>query len=432
MNLVARIKTGGFARQVLVLTTGTALGQLILVAATPLLTRLYTPLEMGIFGLFSSFLGVGSVAVCWRLEMGVVSARSRTEAARLLQLCVLVSIPTSAGLGALLAAMIAGNVLSFGLLPYWLIPVACLTLLATGVFGALRYWHVGLQQFRAVSHATVAQAIGRVGASVSLGVAGAGWSGLLFGEVIGRLLGVAGLWRRARPEVYGALKSGDKRSLRYSLSRAWRYPVVVLPSSMIDAVAAALPLPVIATLFGASSAGLFALVWRVASVPSGLIGASVADVFHTHAVDARSRGGPEVQRLLLRTMGRLAVMATVIYLPLCFLAPWAFGWIFGEQWRASGWLMAVLLPMWWIGAVVSPVSRLLIVLERPALKLVFDLLYLVPPIAVLYLLQERGLRAAVFGYGLAASVAYLVFGALLVRVASAEARRPQGAEPSAL
>lgn len=431
MSLLARIRYGGFARQVVVLSSGTALGQLILVAATPLLTRLYSPLEMGIFGLFGSFLGVASVAVCWRLEMGIVSATSRTEAARLLLLSVLVCIPTSVALGALLAVMIDRDLMSFGLLPSWVVAAGCLALVATGVFGALRYWHVGQQQFRVVSKATVAQAIGRVAASVGLGVAGLGWSGLLFGELLGRLLGITRLWQRARNTLAAELRHGGRHRLRSSLSRAWQYPAVVLPSSLIDAAAAALPLPVIATLFGAPSAGLFALVWRVASVPSALIGASVADVFHAHAVDAHVRGGPELRRLLLRTMMRLAVLATGIYLPLCLLAPWAFGWAFGEQWQASGWLMAVLLPMWWTGAVVSPVSRLLIVVGRPALKLVFDLLYLVPPIAALYLLQERGLPMAMLGYGLAASSAYLVFGALLFRVASAEGLRPRSAVPSA-
>ena len=48
------------------------------------------------------------------------------------------------------------------------------------------------------------------------------------------------------------------------------------------------------------------------------------------------------------------------------------------------WLMnVVLLPMWWSATVVSPVSRVLIVSGRPALKLVFDLCYVVLPIAAL-------------------------------------------------
>jgi len=128
-----------------------------------------------------------------------------------------------------------------------------------------------------------------------------------------------------------------------------------------------------------------------------------------------------VRHLLLRTASRLALLATVIYVPVCVAAPFLFQWIFGREWQASGWLMLLLLPMWWAAAVVSPVSRLLVVMDRPALKFVFDLVFLLAPIATMFALQDRGLNAAVFGYGMAACAAYAVYAALLV-IASADIR----------
>jgi O-antigen/teichoic acid export membrane protein len=403
------------------LTTGTALGQLIVVAVMPLLTRLYTPQDLGIFGLFSSFLGVAGVATCLRLEWGVASAPGEDEAAGLLVLCLAVLPGVSLLLAAVLAGLIGTDVVSFGLLPMWTVPLAFLALLATGAFSALRYWHVGRRDFRDVSAATVAQGLGRAGASAALGFTGAGWAGLLLGDLVGRVLGIGRLWRRALPGLRGQWTGDKGRRLGERLRVAWRYPLVVLPSSLLDALAAALPLPVIATLFGPDSAGQFALVWRVASVPTALIGASVADVFHAHAREARAAGGGAVRRLLLRTSSRLALLATVIYLPVCVAAPFAFKWVFGREWQASGWLMLVLLPMWWTSAVVSPVSRLLVVVDRPALKLVFDAVFLVVPILAMVGLRERGLNVSVFGYGMAACLAYILYGALLF--SASDARR---------
>jgi O-antigen/teichoic acid export membrane protein len=110
--------------------------------------------------------------------------------------------------------------------------------------------------------------------------------------------------------------------------------------------------------------------------------------------------------------------------PVCVAAPLLFQWIFGREWQASGWLMLLLLPMWWAAAVVSPVSRLLVVMDRPALKFVFDLAFLLAPIAAMYALKGRGINTAVFGYGMAACAAYAVYAALLV-IASADGR-PSG------
>ena len=420
MTVRLRLPAGVFARQVAMLTTGTAVGQLIVVAVMPFLTRLYSPSDLGTFGLFSSFLGVAGVATCLRLEWGVASARAPDEAAGLLALCLVVCPVASLVLAAALAALIGGNVVSFGLLPLWTVPLALLALVATGMFSALRYWHIGRRGFRDVSGAAVVQGVGRAGASVALGIAGAGWPGLLLGDLAGRLLGIGRLLRRALPALREQWQAGARGALGERLRCAWRYPLVVLPSSLLDALAASLPLPVIATLFGTSAAGQFALVWRAASIPAALIGASVADVFHAHAASARVQGGPAVRQLLLRAVSRLALLATVIYVPVCVAAPFFFEWIFGKEWHVSGWLMLLLLPMWWTSAIVSPVSRLLVVMDRPAWKFAFDAAFLVGPVVAMFALRERGLNVAVFAYGLAASLAYILYAALLFAASASD------------
>jgi len=80
--------------------------------------------------------------------------------------------------------------------------------------------------------------------------------------------------------------------------------------------------------------------------------------------------------------------------------------------------MLLLLPMWWSATVVSPLSRVLIVSGRPALKLVFDLCYLVLPMAALLAFKEQGLERAVLAYGVAAALAFAIYATLLVRVQS--------------
>ncbi len=56
-----RVKGGAFTREVLLLSGGTLVGQLATVLVTPLLTRLYSPADMGLFGLYFSFVSVASV-----------------------------------------------------------------------------------------------------------------------------------------------------------------------------------------------------------------------------------------------------------------------------------------------------------------------------------------------------------------------------------
>jgi hypothetical protein len=76
-----RWSRSGFLGNVAVLAGGTALGQAINVLASPILTRLYRPEEVGLLGLYTAFIGIASVGAALRYETAIVSARSAREAA---------------------------------------------------------------------------------------------------------------------------------------------------------------------------------------------------------------------------------------------------------------------------------------------------------------------------------------------------------------
>lgn len=56
-RLKALLPRSSFARNVAVLAGGTAVGQAIVVLASPILTRLYTPEDFGVLAVYTSFLG---------------------------------------------------------------------------------------------------------------------------------------------------------------------------------------------------------------------------------------------------------------------------------------------------------------------------------------------------------------------------------------
>src|SRR5690606_33042675 len=59
-------------RNVGILAAGTAVSQLIAFAVAPLLSRMYTPADFGLFGVFVSVVAMASVIVTLRLDLAVV------------------------------------------------------------------------------------------------------------------------------------------------------------------------------------------------------------------------------------------------------------------------------------------------------------------------------------------------------------------------
>jgi len=405
-NLIS-LRRRRFALDVIKLGGGTALGQGIFLIASPVITRIFSPEEMGLFGLFLNFVLFAAVGATFRYELAIVSAQEDSEADHLLAASMIFALPTSLLGGAMMMAMIHWDLLSYGTLHLWeSAGMEVLVVFLTGAFMALRYWMVKRQEFSCVGKALVAQGAGRTIVSIALGVMQLGWLGLALGEAAGRVMGAISMFVRAWPSIRGAIWPIDYDYYFSLLKRNWKYPIVVLPSSLVEAAAVMLPLPMVSSVFGAVAAGEFFLVQRLMSLPAGLVSVSIADVFHSHAVENYSKTPAQARRVLLMTVKRLSMISFMIYFPIAIVSPFLFGLLFGEAWAEAGVLVAILSPLSLISLVVSPVSRLLFVVNRPELKIVVDVMRIAIPFLSFQVMYG-------FGYGFYLCVgAFSLFGVL--------------------
>jgi len=388
---------------------GTAIGQLALIAASPILTRLFSQEEFGAFGLFSSFLAVAAVVACLRLDMAIVSARTERQAAALLMQCVFL-IPVVAMLsGVSIRVMQRNEWLAFETLPALAAPTMVIAVVVTGLFGALRFWNAREMQFRQIGQAVLRQSLGRAGAPMALGLAGAGWDGLVGGEIIGRSLGILHLGRPAVRKCSRLLVRCGGRYHRLVALRNWKFPSILMPSSLLDAVAGSLPLPLIAASFGPAAAGSYALITRLASVPGALIAASLADVFQSHLARDLFTDGNSARRQVIKTARMLLLVALAIFVPAALLGPTLIPLIFGSGWREAGIFLAILAPNLAVALVVSPLSRAIVVANRQELKLIIDCALLLAPILTLYVLRDHGLHYALVAFSIVNVAVYAVY-----------------------
>ena len=87
-NMVAAA-FGPFARKVMSLSALTALGQASFVIALPVLSRLYTPSDFGLFTVYLSIVNIGGPIVGLKFESALYAARTKQEAGITLALSVL-------------------------------------------------------------------------------------------------------------------------------------------------------------------------------------------------------------------------------------------------------------------------------------------------------------------------------------------------------
>jgi lipopolysaccharide exporter len=417
VSVAGLAKRWRFLRNAATLSLGTLVAQGINVLLAPVLTRLYSPADLGILGLFTSFLSVVSVAASLKFEMGIVSAHDNHEAAQLTWASVLLCIPTAIFFSVILHLGTRFSHFGLGALPRYAVPLMALAIVLTGTFNSLRYLALREENFNVIARTTVAQQTTRAFSQTGFGFLRFGPAGLLVGELVGRAAGIFSLVRRQWRCLQQGVRAAPAKMIA-TLQRNRAFPVYSLPSSFIDALALNILVPILVQLYGPEAGGQFSLVLRALAVPTVLIGASVADSFHSRlAIYARedpAKMAPFFTRtalgLFLAGLGPAAVIALA--------GRQIFSFIFGPAWATAGTLAAISVPFFLSSITVSPLSRLVFVLHGQRSKLLYDV-FLLFSILLAYRLafvHKFSLTQTVWAFSLINTLGFILYFMVLMRI----------------
>lgn len=414
-RFVERAAGSRYLRNVAMLMGGTALGQGVVVAASPILTRLYTPADFGILAAYAAILSLVVVVSSLRYDVAVPLANEDEGAANLLALSLGAVLVTSVLVA--LAVILFGNQLvriggTEGLQPYlWLLP---LSVIGAGVYQALLGWAVRKEAMGAIARTKLSQGIGMVVTQLGLGVLSAGPAGLLVGWAVGQASGGGTLamlgWRQDR----SVLKRVSMAGMRWVAVRYRRWAVLSTGSAFLNSVVLGVPVLFLSSGYGLTVAGSYALGQRIVGVPMLLVGSSMSQVYLAEAFRLAREDPLQLERLFLQTAKRLLLVGTLPILGLTLTAPWTFTVIFGSQWRDAGLYLMLLAPMLLVQFVSSQLSGTLDVLERQDLFLFASVarLALMVVAVVLASLLRLGDLAAIGLLGAMTLLGYVTYTAL--------------------
>jgi O-antigen/teichoic acid export membrane protein len=355
------------------LAGGTAMAQLIIIAAMPVITRLYTPSEIGVVALFTAFSGFWSTLLTWRYEMALLNAKDDSESYLISRICMLIVVVMSVLSVPVLYGLIRAHALGFGLLPYWCPTVGVPIFLGLGTFMVYRLWGLRSGLVKPISKATITQSASNVLFQIVFGFAGFGIPGLFGARFMGVWSGFGALHRAVRDHYRESRSSMSWPALKTVLLRYVKFPKYEIPSVVLDQLALTIPVPMIASLYGVQAAGWFGLARTLVAIPNTQVGSAVADVFHLEFA-RRIREGEftAARRLFYKLLVRLSVFGLLPLAGAVILGPWLVPWVFGKPWAEMGIIAACIAPWLYAALVVSSLSRLLSVLEHQEYKLIYD------------------------------------------------------------
>ena len=316
MNFLAGLKNKylskeSFFSQVLTLTTGTTIAQIIPIAVTPILTRIYKPDEFGIFALYLAVASMVTIIATGRYELAIMLPKEEKDAVNLLALSIVIAFFLSLLIFlALLIVMpfrarIAG-LIGKGELSKWFLLIS-VSMLLTGVNQSFNYWYNRKKQYKRLSIARVLNSGTGALVSLTLGAAGFGAVGLIFGKLSGDgcSLGVLSwnFWREEKEKI----KLISKKLILENSKKYQDFPKVNSLHAFMDALNNNGVAFLISAFFGVTALGFYAFSMRVLNTPMVFIGGAVSQVFFQKATETYNRGG-DLQGLLKKIIIRLAII----------------------------------------------------------------------------------------------------------------------------
>jgi O-antigen/teichoic acid export membrane protein len=352
---------------------GSLFAQMLTVVTMPLVTRLFTTEEIGAVSVFVTFFSIPSACAAMRFDGALMVPEEQIELKRLTALSAWSTVIVSILSGVVLTFLSANKLFGLNVLPRWagllVVPVVC-GLGFSAIFRALRLRN---GDFSVLATIGAIRNCSNVIVRIVGGVCGGGIAALMFAELLSAWAAIRRLGGADVKRIIALLQTIPIIDLITTIRRWKHFPLYEIPSILVDQIAAAIPLLIVAERLGPGPAGLFAIANRFSTLPNAHIGAAVGDVFRSRFADyVRTGEHKSAKRLYNRLMIRAVLLALLLLLPMLFLVPHIFGLFFGSAWQSAGKLVPWLAAWAASALVVSPLSPLLQILQRQNLKWIYD------------------------------------------------------------
>ena len=344
---------------------GTVISQAIPIVASFILTRLYTPSDFGLFQVYFSISMVLSVAVTLRYEMAIMLPEKQDDARHVVILSCLISFLFSVVVFILvllfrkdLALFLKEPSLEQG---FFILPF---TLLFIGIYQSFNYWSNRLKQYKRLAFSRIARSVNSSLMSVVFGFFTLfKKTGLILGDSIGQASSTVFLGWRIMKDEPGLFKNISRRKMKAMARRYKQFPLFNVPSGLLEKLSGHLPALLLTPFYGIAVVGLFALSQRMISLPGSVVARAIGDVFRQSATEQYIKT-QNCEVLYRETFKKLALLSVPPFVILFFVVEPVFVFAFGEEWREAGIYAQILMPMFLMQFIGSPLSSMFLVAEK--------------------------------------------------------------------
>lgn len=380
-------KNGYITKSIFTLVSSSALGQIITVIASPIITRIYNQYELGMYTLLLTMSTMIAPVLSLRYEMEIVLESDEKNLNSIVQLALIlnavISFITSLFMG--LYYYYTGykkESFLFFIIVFWVNII-------TGFINVIVAYNNRRKEYKIIANGYVIRMLIQNIGMVAFGILNCGLWGIAISQIIGCLVNALYQYMKSRA-IFLDFKI-DMISIKSVLLKYKNQALYSSPAALVNGISYSIINFYIDFLYGAEVLGVYSISYRVLGIPTSIIAGNVSKVFfETASKEYKSKGN--FFDCYRKTIFLLAIFAIPLFLLMYILAVPLCEFFFGEGWRAAGEYIKILTIMFCVRFIAGGVNCSAIIASRTKIDLLIQIILVITgggAFTVVFLLRQN-------------------------------------------
>jgi len=371
-----------FKKNILTMLSGSIFSQIIIVISSPILTRLFSTEEIGIFTVFLTVSSLLIPIANFRYDLVLVKENDKRVLNELIRICFTFSYILIVAVTLLIFIYSFNNRYFLGVNIYFfylLIPV----IYFSSINNVINSLSNKVKYYNLMSKVLIFKALSLTFLQILMGIFKVGEIGLIATYVVSLTVGYVVMSNKISKEFPISFQYSFNKKVITKYIDQLRYST---PSILLNSLSFSLIIFIITILYSSHEVGLYSMTTRILGLPITVISIAFSKVFYEKAIEYFQKYG-EFRSIYLKSTLLLVSLSFPLFILLSFISPLIFEIFLGENWREAGEYVAYLAPYYAIRLVVSCLSLSIVVINKQKFELVLQSLFIFSSV-VSYLISD--------------------------------------------
>jgi lipopolysaccharide exporter len=383
---IKKISKHSFVKNVAMVSSGVVVAQLLSILSSPVVSRLFTPENFGVFAILLSTVNILSLITSLAYENAIVLPSKRNSALNLVWLSILLLI--------IITILISGIVFIFHddiaklsnsqVDDYWVFMIPPLVFLK-GFIKIINNWATREKKFKNLAINNVIRSSVDISTKILFGLfIGSFTIGLIGSTFIGMFVSVLYLiyfiFDKGAISYFVKVKTGPVKEVAKEYKK---FPLYSSWNQLLNAASKELIVFFLSYFFTPAIVGLYHFSMKVLKQPISFISDSVGRVYYQKAASQYSSKENLSVGLRQTTFGLLA-MGIIPFSIIAFFGQEIFAFVFGNEWANAGIYAQILTPWLFFLFINRPAMMIYRVFQKLDILLIYVILLTVSRALAIY------------------------------------------------